>query len=215
MAALGFQRVVRTSTAGGSDGAPSPITVVEPPYPCVIFFNLKAILEAREAVRLSPLSGECRTSGSSPCDLGHTRRRKLRAVEKVGSRRKTGDRRTTRRWGLECARFFDATGPGGQGPVGRRPVSALLGDALEGCPIRYGDRGAFDSHQAGALPLPQAFVDALARRPDDVAEFALGQLNGRGTLCDIRLGVCHSQQRLGQPDRQLQQRHFGAVLVGG
>ena len=36
---VGFQRAPRTSAIGGSDGAPSPITTLEPPYPCVIFFQ--------------------------------------------------------------------------------------------------------------------------------------------------------------------------------
>src|SRR6202022_4880783 len=59
-------------------------------------------------------------------------------------------------------------------------ASCLLGDILEGGPIRYGDRGAFDAHAARALPFAQALVDAFARPPHDIAELALGHLNGRG-----------------------------------
>jgi hypothetical protein len=50
---------------------------------------------------------------------------------------------------------------------------------FKGSPVGDRDEAFFDPHDAATLPQAQVFVDALATRPADVAEFALRQVDLR------------------------------------
>src|SRR5262249_18497067 len=103
---------------------------------------------------------ECRKGRIGACDLGHT-------LWKVQGRQAISSVH-----GGPPARE-SAIGPprsDARDKRGSRARSAFLGNVLEHPSIGDCDRSAFDAHEAGALPLSQALVDALARRSDDVAE---------------------------------------------
>ena len=89
--------------------------------------------------------------------------------------------------------------------------------ALQRRTVRDGDRASLDTDQAGALPFAQALVDGLPGGSDEIAELALGelQLDGRLSQGSRGFGIRNSQQGLGEAHRQLQQRDFGDVLIGG
>src|SRR5216684_2158288 len=108
---------------------------------------------------------------------------------------------------------------------GRRPGVFSYANAVSG-KVRFGqllerdrigdpDEVLLDLDDAAPLPIAQAFVDAFARRPDDVAELSLRErdLRRRATF-RVGLGRRYAQHRLGEARRQLEQRHLGDVLVG-